>query len=189
MPPKRKRDMTPDDLESEPDDLETDPDAVEPLPDAVETVPDSEEKLPDAKEGLSEAVISAMTAKQFPDRNLREQLAIRYQMLSDYEAGNGPTIAAKTINDMFGKRTITQASCSRWFKRFREGNTNLVGASTRIWSQNESEANEVFRKLESEAQELHGQVLQAYAAKKKAGKAAKKKTENAVKKKKAEEQL
>ncbi|KAI1701309.1 hypothetical protein Ddc_17672 [Ditylenchus destructor] len=181
----------PDDLETEPDDLETGPDAVEtdtdavePTPEDVETSSGSVEKQPDAGESLPEAVVSAMTAKQFPDRNLREQLAIRYELLSHYEAGNGPTIAAKTINDIFGKQTITQATCSRWFKRFRGGNTNLVGASTRIWSQNESEANEVFRKLETEAQELREQVLKAYAAKKKTVKVAKKKSGSAAKKKK-----
>ncbi|KAI1706755.1 hypothetical protein Ddc_15164 [Ditylenchus destructor] len=189
MPPKRKRDSTPDDLESEPDAVESSPEAVKPEPDVVETEADSLEKLsdavetePDAVEKLPDAVISAMTPKQFIKRNVREQLAIRYQMLASFEAGDGPANAAKSVNAMFGKGTTSQASCSHWFKKFRSGDKNLVDGNIRIWSQSEVDAGDVFKKLEGEAQELREQVLKAYAAK--TEKTAKKKSEYAAKRKK-----
>ncbi|KAI1701132.1 hypothetical protein DdX_16287 [Ditylenchus destructor] len=181
MPPKRKRDTTPDDLESEPDDLEAEPDDLEAEPDAMEPLPDAGETVPDSVEKLPDAVVSAMTAKQFHKRNLREQLAIRYQMLAVFEAGDGPSKAEKSINALFGKGTTTQASCSHWFKRFRSGDKNLVSGNTRIWSQSEVDASDVFRKLECEAQGLREQVLKAYAAKNE--NAARKKAENAPKRK------
>ncbi|KAI1701308.1 histone-lysine N-methyltransferase SETMAR-like [Ditylenchus destructor] len=168
MPPKRK--------------LETVPDVAESLPDAVisamtskhvgsrskiDMAPKRKLELIVLHDGvpLPDAVVSAMTPKPVSERSFLEQLAVRYRILVEFEEGNGPTQAAKNVNDIFGAKTITQASCSRWFKKFREGDTRLVKSNIRCETQADCER--IAQKTEREAEELHDQVMLAYAAKKK----------------------
>ncbi|KAI1703201.1 hypothetical protein DdX_15034 [Ditylenchus destructor] len=98
-----------------------------------------------------------MTPRPVSDKNFLEQLAVRYRILVKFEEGNGPTMAAKNINDIFGAKTITQ--------KFREVDTRLVKEYLRCRTQADCER--FCRKYEREAEELHDQVMLAYAAKKK----------------------
>ncbi|KAI1723610.1 histone-lysine N-methyltransferase SETMAR-like [Ditylenchus destructor] len=119
-----------------------------------------QEKVPDS-------VVSAMTAKTFQERDLVEQLAVRYRMLKEFKAGHSAKKATENICDTFGENTINYQTCARWFQKFRAGKTKLVDKNTGVWVQSQSEANRLFRDWGREARALHNQVMKVYTANKK----------------------
>ncbi|KAI1703200.1 histone-lysine N-methyltransferase SETMAR-like [Ditylenchus destructor] len=119
------------------------------------------------QEKVPKAVVSAMTAKPFQERNSVEQMAVRYRMLKEFRAGHSAKKATENISDIFGENTINYQTCARWFQKFRAGKTNLVDGNSRVIAQSQAEANRHFRDWVREARALHNQVMKVYTANKK----------------------